>query len=240
VTKKLILLNLVLLALLGLVCWRFREQYRQMKTHEVAVLGRKMQSAPPPALAALPNPEKLQGAKYLDVAVNNLFSKDRNPNEIPPPPAPPPPPPPVPPFPAARGVMLWGGEPPTILLSERPGGSQKGYHPGDKIGPWKILAVTNQHVTFEWDGKQFQKRIDELLDKTLVAMAEAPAVPVNAPQAPKQSLSEPKNGMGREIDGGIRTATCEDNIAAGTERDGYRMVVSQNPMTGRTCYWQKK
>jgi hypothetical protein len=237
----LILLNLGLLALLGLVCWRFRQQYLQMKAHEVAILGRKLQSAPPPALAKLPKPETLQGAKYLDVAAYNLFSKDRNPNEIPPPPAPPPAPPPVPPFPVARGVMLWNGEPPTVLLSERAGGTQKGYHPGDRIGPWKILAVTNQHVTFEWDGKQFQKRIDELLDKTLVAeLVAPPAAPVNTPASQTQSLAETKNGMGRDVGGGVRAASCTDGVAPGTVRDGYVRVASQNPMTGETCYWQKK
>lgn len=239
-TKKLILLNLVLLTLLGLVCWRFRQQYLQMKAHEVSVLGRKMQSVPPPAVATLPKPEKLVATTYLAVADQNLFSKDRNPNEIPPPKPAPPPPPPVPQFPAARGVMLWDGEPPTVLLSERPGGTQKGYHPGDKIGPWKILAVTNQHVTFEWEGQQFKKRLDELLDK--VALLEAPAAAaaqVNTPAAATQSLSETKTGMGRDVGGGIRAASCTDGVAVGTVRDGYMRVGSQSPM-GETCYWQKK
>src|SRR5260370_39990253 len=103
---------MVLLALRGLVWWRSRQQYRKMKAHEVAVLGRKLQAAPPPALASLPKPEKLQATSYLAVAAQNLFSKDRDPNEIPDPPKPPPPPPPVPAFPAARGVMVWCGEPP--------------------------------------------------------------------------------------------------------------------------------
>jgi hypothetical protein len=240
VTKKLILLNLVLLALLGLVCWRFRQQFLQMKAHEVAVLGRKMQSAPPPAVATLPKPEKLVATTYLAVADQNLFSKDRNPNEIPDPPKPPPPPPPVPAFPAARGVMLWDGEPPTVLLSEKPGGTQKGYHPGDKIGPWKILAVTNQYVTFEWDGQQFKKRLDELLDK--VAQLEAPAPPaaVNTPAASQtQALAETKNGMGRDVGGGMRAASCTDGVAVGTVRDGFVRMGSQSPM-GETCYWQKK
>jgi hypothetical protein len=239
VTKKLILLNLVLLTLLGLVCWRFRQQYLQMKAHEVAVLGRKMQSVPPPAVATLPKPEKLVATTYLAVADQNLFSKDRNPNEIPPPKPAPPPPPPVPAFPAARGVMLWDGEPPTVLLSERPGGTQKGYHPGDKIGPWKILAVTNQYVTFEWEGKQFKKPIDELLDK-VAALEPPPTVPVNTPQPQTRSLAETKNGIGTTIGEGLRAASCEDNIAAGTVRDGYTMVVAQNPMTGKACFWQKK
>ncbi len=237
-TKKLILLNLALLALLGLVCWRFRQQYLQTKAHEVAVMGRKPQSTPAPALAVLPKPQKLQASNYLVVAVNNLFSRDRSAQEIPEPPLPPPAPPPVPAFPAARGVMLWDGEPPTVLLSERPGGPQKGYHPGDKIGPWKIVAVTNQHVTFEWEGKQFQKRIDELLDKTLVAMVEAPAaVPANLPAAAQtQSLADTRNGMGRDI-GGVRVASCTDGIPAGTVRDGFRKLVSQTPF-GEVCRWE--
>src|SRR6202035_983422 len=89
----------------------------------------------------------------------------RNPNVIIDPPAPPPEKP-VPPFPVAHGVMLWPGVPPTVVLSEKPGGPQKGYHPEEKIGDWKIDTIDRSYLVLEWNGKQFNKRIDELVEKT--------------------------------------------------------------------------
>ena len=83
----------------------------------------------------------LSAADFAEIATKNLFSQDRNPNVIVDPPKPPPPKP-QPPFPVAHGVMLWDGFPPTIVLSEKANGPQKGYHPGDTIGPWRWFRWT--------------------------------------------------------------------------------------------------
>ena len=96
--------------------------------------------------------------------------------------------------------MLWEGFPPTVVLSSAKGSNdQRGYHPGEKIGEWKIISVDNQFIELEWDGKRFKKRLDELMDRTPVLMAEAPAqqaAPAAAAPVTK-SLSETKNGQGR-------------------------------------------
>ncbi len=123
----------------------------------------------------------------------NLFSKDRNPNVILDPVVPPPEKP-VPPFPVARGVMLWGGVPPTVVLADKAGGQQRGYHPGEKIGEWKIVSIDNQFVVFEWNGKQFKKRIDELLDRTPLMWRKPPGATPGAAAARPSRRKACRNG----------------------------------------------
>src|SRR5271168_1038744 len=177
-SRRLILLDILLLVAAGWLGWQLRQQWSAERDRELALARYREKAVPVQALAPLVKPTPFEAGLYADVAQNNLFSKDRNPNVILPAPPAPPPPPPVPPFPVARGVMLWEGVPPTIVLSEHAGGPQKGYHPGDKIGPWQVTALDSRYVTFAWNDKEFKKRIDELLDHTPI---ETVAAPVNQP-----------------------------------------------------------
>jgi hypothetical protein len=155
--KKLILLDLALLAVLSLLGWQLRQKYLQAQKRETAMLSQRVPATAVPGLPVLSKAVPLDATAYQDTVTKNLFSKDRNPTPIPDPPAPPPPPPPQPPFPVARGVMLWNGLPPTIVMSSQKGSpDQRGYHPGEKVGEWKILSVDNKYVVLEWGGKQFQ------------------------------------------------------------------------------------
>jgi hypothetical protein len=179
-------------------------------------------------------------ADFADVATKNLFSKDRNPNVILDPP-PPPPVKPQPPFPVAHGVMLWDGVPPTIVLSEKAGGPQKGYHPGDTIGPWKVVSVDSSYANFEWDGKEFKKRIDELIDRTPIAQAAPPpaspgAQPAAAAKA-TQSLSVSHAGPGIDVGGGFKACNSDDKSPDGTVVDGMKKVVNATPF-GNACHWE--
>ena len=66
---------------------------------------------------------------------------------------------------------------------------------GDRIGDWKIVSVDNQYVVFEWDGKEFKKRIDELMDQIRARWPKprrpAAAAAASAPRRAKaQSLSD--------------------------------------------------
>jgi hypothetical protein len=239
-TRKLIALNLALLAALGALAFEVRREWREARARERAVLGSRLRLTPAPPLAPLPKPAPLTAAAYAPVAEKNLFSKDRNANVILDPPVTPPPKP-VPPFPAARGVMLWEGVPPSVVLSEKPGGAQHIYHPGDTIGPWQIVSVDNQYVVLEWDGQQFQKRLDELLDKTpiAVAQAEAPpaaAAPTPAP-APARQLSTKSSGPGDDVGAGLKSCVPGDTTPPGTVADGMRKVIRQTPF-GSPCYWE--
>lgn len=208
-------LNLALLGVAGLLAWQLRQQWARERDRELALFHYRSKAAPVPALAALPKPMPFEAALYADVAQNNLFSKDRNPNVILDPRPAPPPPPPVPPFPVARGVMLWEGVPPTIVLSEKAGGPQKGYHPGDKIGPWQVTALDNRYVTFSWNDQEFKKRIDELLDNTPVETVPAPpsaaSAAAAAPKPPPANLSNSNGSVGGDTGGGNKSCVAGDN-----------------------------
>jgi hypothetical protein len=237
VTRRLRLLDLGLVAVLALLGLELHRERVRAHAREQALLQASAK-ANPAALAPLPKVEPLTATSYAEVAAKNLFSKDRNPNVIIDP-VTPPPEKPVPPFPVARGVMLWGGVPPTIVLADKAGGLQKGYHPGEKIGDWKVVSVDNSYVVFEWNEKQFKKRIDELLDRTPIVMAEAPAQAAGpaAPPKPAQSLSANASGQGADMGASMKACVAGDKSPAGTVLDGLKKVVSETPF-GSVCRWE--
>jgi hypothetical protein len=240
VNRRLRILDLALVAILGFLGWKMRGEW--VWAHERAQAFRNQALTPvgvpaPPPLGKL---EPLSGTTYAQVAGNNLFSRDRNPNVIIDPEVPKPDPP-VPPFPVARGVMLWEGVPPTVVLSEKAGGEQKGYHPGDKIGEWTVVSVDNKYVAFAWNGKEFKKRIDELLDRTPIAVAEAPNALSAAPKpAASQSLtsnSAASAGPGADIGASLKGCVPGDKSPSGTVEGGFKKVVTVSPF-GENCRWE--
>jgi hypothetical protein len=240
--SKLRLLDLALLVVAGLLGWQVRREWMESHARMQALLD----SAPPPAkvpgLAPLDKVDPLTAAAYAEVATKNLFSQDRNPNVIVDPPKPPPEKP-TPPFPVAHGVMLWEGFPPTIVLSEKAGGAQKGYHAGESIGQWKLVAVDSSFVDLEWDGKSFKKRIDELIDRTPVAEASAPrpaaASKAAAAESASQSLSSTaKAGPGADVGANQKGCVAGDSSPAGTVTDGMKKVVIATPF-GSSCHWEQ-
>ena len=136
--------------------------------------------------------------------------------------------------------MLWDGAPPTIVLSEKAGGNQKGYHPGDSVGEWRILSIDNQYVVLGWDGKEIQKRIDELIDRTPIDMASAAPKPAPeaAKPAPSSALASPNPSMGIDMGGNVRACVPGDTSAAGTVLSGMKKVITASPFGGATCRWE--
>lgn len=238
--KKLILLDLALLGILCLLGAQLRQKYLQTQRREQAMLSQRVPPASVPGLPPLHKTAPLDATAYQDTVAKNLFAKDRNPTPIPDPPAPPPPPPPQPPFPVARGVMLWNGLPPTIVMSSQKGSAdQRGYHPGEKVGEWKIVSIDNKYIVLEWGGKQFQKRIDELMDRTPILVAETAPAPQGQPAAAPatKSLVESKNGQGPDMGGGVKACSPGDKSTPGTVVDGRKKVVSPTPF-GDVCRWE--
>jgi len=256
--RPLRLLDLCLVALVALLAWQLRRELVSAHARRQALLDVRIESAVVAGLAPLSTTPPPVAADYADVAAKNLFSRDRNPNVIIDPPAPPPEKP-VPPFPVAHGVMLWPGVPPTVVLSEKTGGPQKGYHPDEKIGDWKINTIDRSYLVLEWNGKQFNKRIEDLIEKNPTAVAAAapqaqpqqPArlgqgpkasedVVVQAPAAPSasQSLSgDPQVGPGIDTGGGYRACIAGDSSPSGAVVGGMRKVVTQTPF-GSACRWE--
>jgi hypothetical protein len=240
-TRKLIALDLVLLVVLALLVVQVRREWLSAKTREQAVLGKKINSTPAQPLVPLAKPSPLTAASYAAVAQQNLFSQDRNSNviiDV----TPPPPPKPVPPFPVAHGVMLWEGVPPTVVLSDKPAGPQKSYHPGDKFGPWEIVSVDNRYLVLSWDGKEYKKRLDELLDRTeltAVQPSNSRSSPIaQTTLAPVQTIStSTPNGPGADMGANMRACTPGDTSPAGSVVGGLKKVVSATPF-GSVCRWE--
>lgn len=240
-------LNVALVALLALLISQVRREWLNAKSRESALLGKVIKPASAPPLVPYVKPSPLMASNYASVAQMNLFAQDRNSNVI----LDPPPPvvvKPVPPFPVARGVMLWEGVPPTVVLSDKAGGLQKGYHPGDMIGDWKVDSIDNQFVVFEWDGQKFRKRLDELLDKTALtsegptaAVAQASSAATNltpaSPTVHTLSSSGRAEGPGMDIGSGIKGCVAGDTSPAGTVSGGMRKVVTSTPF-GSACHWE--
>jgi hypothetical protein len=238
--SKLRLLDLALLVLAGLLGWQVRREWIDSHVRDQALLHGTLPPAKVPGLAPLDKVDPLTPATYLEIAMKNLFSPDRNPNVIVDPPKPEPEKPP-PPFPVAHGVMLWEGVPPTIVLSEKANGNQKGYHPGDSIGQWKLVALDNSYVSLEWNGKEFKKRIDELIDRTPVAEVSQPAPAGKTARpapAPAQSLStNVKPGPGSDVGAGQKGCVAGDDSPNGTVVDGMKKVLVATPF-GSSCHWE--
>src|ERR1700689_2899330 len=88
--RKILALNLALLAMLGTLGWMLRAHWRETRAQELAMLAKPARGSaqiPPPSPRP---PEAVVPANYLEVAQKTLFSKDRNPNVIIEPPPPPP------------------------------------------------------------------------------------------------------------------------------------------------------
>ena len=238
-TRKLRLLELGLLVVLSLLGWQMRREWVWAHAREQALLQSRLRPTAVALPTALPKVEPLTAVNFALVAVKNLFSKDRNPDVILPPPAPVQEKP-QPPFPVVRGVMLWPGAPPTVVLSKNSGGDQKGYHPGDKFGDWTIVSVDNKYLGLEWDGKQFKKRLDELFDQSsVVAEAQTQQAPTNAPVSGTTNLSaagNAKSGPGQDVGNSSRTCLVGDTSPAGTIVDGMKKVVVVTPF-GPSCRW---
>jgi hypothetical protein len=235
------------LALAALVCWlviEMRHEWVEAHARAQAFLSQKVIPVPAPRLPPLPRVAPLAAVLYAEVAQLNLFSKDRNPQVILDPVLPPKEKP-IPAFPVARGVLLWPGTPAAVVLSVRKGGPQRAYRVDDQAGDWKIVSVDNQYVVLEWDGKEFKKRIDELMDRgtqvaeTVQAQAAQPANAA-APKPQAQSLSDPsKSDRWIEV-GATDMKGCKpgDDTAVGTVADGFKKVVSATPF-GSACRWEQ-
>lgn len=237
--KKLIALNLVFLAALAAIGWQLHSQWTNAQERDARVIEAPLKAVhiPPPLPAPVVKP--VAPASYAEVAQKMLFAADRNPNVILDPVIPPKPKP-VPPFPAAHGVMIWGDVPPTIILSEKGNPEQRSYRVGQKVGDFTIAKITNDAVTFSWDGKEFEKKLDDLIDNTPppAAPARQPAMAQNANSQSVSLSAQDKQGPGITIGTDMKGCQTGDNSSAGTVIDGMKKIVTATPF-GSSCRWEK-
>jgi hypothetical protein len=228
-------LNLLLIVALGAIVWQARVRWNDAKEKRRANLSVQVKPVAPPPLPPAPKPDSAAAAKYADVATKNLFSKDRNPNVVIDPPkveAPKP----MPPLPIVYGVLgLPSGT--KAIMSEKKGEPGKAVHEGDTIGEFRIAALDPQNVTFDWDGKQISKKIEDLIDRSGPASqggaqpAAAPAAPAAAPPPKPQSAQPVAAGPGP---GGA--CVPGDTSPSGTVVGGLKKNSVATPF-GAMCSW---
>jgi hypothetical protein len=235
--RKLIFLNLALVALIGAACWQLRVHWVAARQHEKEVLGGP-KLKPAAALEYLPptGPQPVVAAQYLDVATKDLFSKDRNPNVVVDAPPPPPPPPPMPPLPIVKGLMKFDGV--TAIMSEPGKAGQKEYKPGDQIGQFKLVAINSQEIVLEWDGKEVRRNVEELFDRSIPEPAAPTPVAQSgqAPAPPGPALTV-KAGPGTDIGAGRKACVPGDSSPPGTVVDGMKKISWDTPFA-KGCAWE--
>ncbi len=184
--RRLVLLNLALLALAGALVWTLRTNWLQAKARERAVLQRKVAAKAVLAPPALPPVKAVTPAEYIDVAGKMLFSKDRNPTVVVEPPKPAPEPV-MPALPNYHGQMSIGE--PVILLSASANAAQRGYHAGDQVGDFKLVSFDENRADFEWKGKNVERKLEELRPKETAVAAGAQAGSKSAASAPASAAA---------------------------------------------------
>lgn len=239
--RKLILLNLALVAGVTAAGWQWRANGLKAREREKAYLSRAATPPQVPVYVPTAPPPPVQAASYLNVAQQMLFSRDRNPDVV----IEAVPEKPVPAFPVSYGVLAMGDEV-SVILSAPGKPDQKGYRKGDKVGAFVIGSLTPEEIVFEWEGKQFKKAIADLKVKE-IAQAAPPPPPENsqikvntAPMTPKEvveELQKPTAGL-PGIDTGGTDLVCApgDTSPAGTIQGNWRKVVNKTPF-GNVCRW---
>ena len=237
--RKIIALNIALLALLGTLGWMLRAHWIETRAQEMATLAKAARAKaqlPPPSPTP---PEAVVPANYLEVAQKTLFSKDRNPNVIietvpPPPPKPEEPPPARPLYYGQMGLA----EPVAFLSAEK--GGQKGFHVGDKVGPFKLVALNRETITFQWKDKILQYPLAELRPKD-ASPAQAASSPLPAgqpvPAGPVIGITTEKTPVLGQQNGATRACVVGDNSPSGTVKDGYKKSIIPG-MFGPQCQWE--
>ncbi len=240
-----------LIAVSAVIVWHGRAEWRAAEAKRAKLFAPVKAAAPPPLVPA-PRPEVPQAVKYADIANRNLFSKDRNPNIVVPPPKP------VeekkmPPLPVVYGVLgLPSGT--RAIMAVKVGESSRPVRAGDTVGEFRIVSLDTRNITFDWDGKDISKPVDELIDRSGPVQA-APNQPAPAQAAPIQppagglqptnqkpettTLNNPK--FGPELGGpagSVRGCVPGESSPAGTVVDGYRKQVVPGPFgIGTQCSW---
>ncbi len=232
--NRLLLLDLVLLALVVVLGMRLRQNWLEARKRADIVLGRPVPRLATPPHSPLPAVEPVTAAQYGVIAQQTLFSSDRNPTvivEIAPPK-------PMPALPVLYGVMDLGNGP-VAIMSEKSGADQREVRSGGTIGEFKLVAVSGPNIVLEWDGQKVSRRVAELMEKAVAPRPEAggqPPRPAAAPP-PASVTSTNVSGPGADAGGGIKVCQIGDNSPAGAVVDGYRKTFIDTPF-GKSCRWE--
>jgi len=234
--RRLFFANLALVALAVAAAVHLRREWVDAHAGEQAVLQRPIRPLPPPPVSPLPGVEPVKAATFSDIAQKMLFSKDRNPTVVIQPPAPPPPKP-VPPLPLLHGVADLG-DGPIAIMSVNAKAPHRDYRPGEKVGQFKLVTISDDQIVLEWEGHTITKNLDEMLDETPPPAAPSPA-PAQVAHRPEPPRPPGESKPGADLGRGIRACQPGDTSPAGTVADGMRKVIKGTPF-GKSCYWESE
>jgi len=259
--RKIVLLNVALVLTIAALGYVLRVKWLEGEARTKALVAQRVAPAavmPPPAPVPV---APVAPADYLEVATRTLYSSDRNPNVVVPPPPPPPavPPPPVmPALPVYYGQMSFGEKVVVLALASSP--EQKSYSVGQKVGEFKLLAFNRETITFDWNGKEVEKKLEELAPKPAQQPQQAaqggPSLAPNAFQAAAPQTSgvssiggnststanSPKDPLsGPDMGGGLKSCVMGDTSAPGTVISGWKKVTGGGILgMGESCHWEKQ
>ena len=238
--RKLLILDVVLVAVLGYAGYQFRNLFQTSKAREIHELTAKPPTVAVPQFPPTPAPPATMATSYIQIPEKFLLDPSRNSVVIPPPPPPPPPPKPMPPLPVYHGQMNLGdGGGLFAILSVDNKTPHEAIHQGETIGQFKLLSVNREGINLEWDGKTIHKSLDELTDHAAVqqqqsdAAQQRPVVAAAAPQSVQESPLGPSESVGAD---GARGCQAHDSNPAGAIVDGYKKVLRPSPF-GAICSW---
>lgn len=237
---KLLALTAGLTAGLVFIALQGRAKWGEAQAERRANLNVPIRRITPPPMVPAARPDTVQAAKYADVAAKNLFSPDRNPAVIVD--APKAETPKVmPPLPIVYGVL---GLPSGIkaIMAERSGEQNRSVHAGDTIGPFKILALDLRKVTFEWDGKQLERNLDDLVDRSGGTAAGASLVGSGPAAPPPPAAIGPPTAAALGAPTGTpdapsRACAPGDSSSLGSVVDGYKKTGVATPFGVMGCSW---
>ena len=236
--RKLLALDLALIAAIGAGSWRLRLDWIALRARDVKLRQSSVRPSPPPVLSVAQPPQPVAAVRYAEIAQKMLFSKDRNP-DVAVEPAKEPPPKPMPPLPLLYGVLNLMDST-TVVMSEKANAQHRGVRLGEQIGEFTLLAVNRDEITLEWDGQPVTKRIDEMLVREPAPAASANNTTPRASAAPSASPAPaPKADAapGVDVGNGIKACQAGDSSPAGTVSGGYRKLVSATTF-GSACRWE--
>lgn len=247
---------LLMLGIIG-AAMELRSRWIEARNREEMMRLGKLQPLRGILKPPIPGAKPVSSLEYTLVSAQMLFSRDRNPTIIVDPPAPPV----VKPWPAlpkSYGLMFLG-EKPRILLGTGPG-NQKSYVAGERIGEIEIVRFDNRTITFAWNDRTVEKRLEDLVDNNPMGSSQPGPPPGGYGGPPAAGAGVQPGGGARPAGGGLTvigaagtpsdtrigqdiglqgTKSCApgDNSPAGTVLNGMKKVVVAG-MFGSSCYWE--